>query len=145
MKIEIGSYIKVVCKNGVIEAGRVAEHTTGQLVLELIDHSYTIIQNPYENIVAIRISPQRKESSTEEEVFVDVELEPDRYYRDENLRAKNLAELQKLRAQEERNKAVEHFRRHRIKPVPQPEVLFGTPNLTKPIPQYPKKKTRRRS
>ncbi len=145
MNIELGSYIKVVCTNGIIEAGKVIEYTQGQLVLELIDKSYTIIQDPYKNIVAIRISVREKESSTEEDVFVDVEPEPDRYYRREDLRAMNLADLHKLKAHEERKRAIEHFRRHQIKPVPPPEVLFGTPNLTKPIPQHPKKKTRRRS
>lgn len=142
MKIQIGSYIKIVCKNGVIEAGKLIEHTTDQMVLELIDKSYTIIQNPNDNVVAIRVSAPGKGSSTEEGVFVDVQLEPDRYYRDEDLRAKNLAELHKLKAHEERQRAIELMRTKRIESVSPPEVLFGTPDFTKPIPQHPKKKTR---
>jgi hypothetical protein len=143
MKIEIGSYIKVICVNGMTEAGKLIEHTQEQMVLELIDKSYMIIQRPNNNVVAIKVSAPEKESRDEESVFVDAELKPDRYYRKEDLRAQNLAELQKLKAHEERKRAVELLRTHQIKSAyPSPEVLFGTPNFSKPLSQHPKKKTR---
>jgi hypothetical protein len=146
MKIEIGSNIKVICTNGVVEAGKLIEHTQDQMVLELIDKSYVIIQRPNDHVVAIKVSAQEKESRDEESVFVDAELKPDRYYRREDLRALNLAELQKMRAHEERKRAVELLRTHRIKSAyPPPEVLFGTPSFAKPLSQHPQKKTRRRS
>ena len=141
MKIAIGSYIKVICTNGVVEAGKLLEHTKAQMVLELADKDHMIIQKPDDNVVAIRISAQERKSSSEEGVFVDVEPKPDRYYRKEDLRAKNLAELHKLKAHEERQRAIELLRTHRVNPVPHPEVLFETPDFTKPIPQHPPQKT----
>lgn len=143
MKISIGSKIKVVCQNGIVEAGTLLEHTDDQLVLELIDETVVIILNPKQNVVAIRVPKQEKESRVDGGVFVDVELKPERYERKEDLRAANLAELHKLRAHEERKRAGELLRSHQ--PSALPEVAFGTPDYSKPISKHPRKKVRRRS
>jgi hypothetical protein len=143
MDIKIGSYIKIICQNGVIEAGKLIEHTERQLVLELLDKSFVIIQKPYDHIVAIKVSSNESTSRGSEGVFLDVEPEPDKYYRKEDLRAKNMAELHKLKAQEERNRAVELLRSHQPKEFQ--EVNFGTPNFSKPISHNSPKKVRRRT
>jgi hypothetical protein len=140
MEIPIGSMIKIFCIGGVMEAGKLIERTKEQMVLELIDKSYTIIQNPDQNIIAIKISVYERKSSTEDEVFVDVELKPERYERQEDLRAASLAELHKLRSTEERKRAREKLTTHQITTLP--EVTFGIPNFSKPVSKYPKKKTR---
>lgn len=140
MEISIGSMIKIFCVGGVMEAGKLIEHTKEQMVLELIDKSYTIIQNPDQNIIAIKVSAYESKSSTEGDVFIDVELKPERYERREELRAAGLAELHKLKAIEERKRAREKLSTHQITALP--EVTFGIPNFSKPVSKYPKKKTR---
>jgi hypothetical protein len=141
MEIEIGSIIKIICINNVIEGGRLVELTSEQMVLELFDRSMFIIQDPFKNVLAIKITPQTMVSSEPEQVYVEEEPEPDRHYPQENLRAKNLAELHKLKAEEERNRARELLKRSK-KIEMLPEVEFGYPIFAKPIPKYPKKKAR---
>jgi hypothetical protein len=141
MEIEIGSIIKIICINNVIEAGKLVEHTDEQMVLELFDRSLFIVQDPFKNVVCIRLTPQTTESSEQGTVFVEMEPEPDQYYRQEDLRAKNLAELHKLRAAEERKRARELLKRSKTIDT-LPEVEFGYPIFTKPIPKHPKKKAR---
>lgn len=141
MEIEIGSILKIICINNVIEAGKLVEYTDEQMVLELFDRSLFIVQDPFKNVVCIRITPQKTESSEPGTVFVDMEPEPDQYYRQENLRAKNLAELHKLKAAEERERARELLTSSK-KIETLPEVDFGYPIFTKPIPKHPKKKAR---
>jgi len=141
MEIKTGSIIKIICSNNVIEAGKLIEYTVDQMVLELFDRSLFIVQEPLKNVVCIRITPQTTESSEPGPVFVDKEPELDQYYRQEDLRAKSLAELHKLKAAEERNRARELLQRSK-KIDTLPEVEFGYPIFTKPIPKHPKKKTR---
>ena len=121
-------------------AGKLREHTSDQLVLDLVDYSVLVVQNPDENVIAIKVLGSPKKSRELEEVFVDVELKPETYQRDEKLRLKSLAELHMLRANEERSRAMELLRSH--KPTALPEVNFGIPNL-KSIPNNPPKKVRR--
>lgn len=142
MKLQIGSMIKIYCQGGVMEAGKLVEHTKEQMVLELIDKSHTIIQNPDQNVIAIKISGYELESSTQSDVLVDVELKPESYERREDLRAAKLAELHKLKAHEERKRAKEKLTSYQL--TTRPEVTFGTPDYSKPISQHPKKKVRRR-
>ncbi len=142
MKVSIGSLIKIYCQGGVMEAGKLIEHTKEQMVIELIDKSYTIIQNPDQNIIAIKISAFESKSSTDGGVFVDVELKPERYERREDLRAAHLAELRKIKASEELKRAREKLTSYQL--TTQPEVNFGIPDFSKPVSQYPKKKVRRR-
>lgn len=148
---KVGDYVKMFCRNGLVEAGKVIEINETHWVIEGIDKSRTIIINPLENVIAVKLKPQHleeqpqdrpKKSSPEESVYVDVELEPDHYERDEGLRAANLAELHKLKAHEERSRAKELLQSHQ--PSALPEVTFGYPRLTKPVHQHPGKKTRRR-
>jgi hypothetical protein len=141
MEIELGSDIKIICANGVVEAGKLIEHTDQQMVLELNDKSLFIIQDPFKNVVAIKVTMQQPESSEPGKVFIEDEPKPDQYYRQEDLRAKNLAELHKLKAAEERERARDLLQRSKKIEI-LPEVTFGIPIFTKPIPKYPKKKAR---
>jgi hypothetical protein len=141
MEIEIGSVIKIICANNVIEAGRLIELTDEQMVLELFDRSVFIVQDPFKNVLAIKITHQTTGSSEPGKVFLEEEPEPDRYYPREDMRAKNLAELHKLKAEEERKRARELLKRSQKIEV-LPEVEFGYPIFTKPIPKHPKKKAR---
>lgn len=140
MEIELGLIIKVICSNGVIESGKLIEHNEKQMVLELIDKSLFIIQDPFKNVIVIKTSPQQVVSSVSN-VLVEAEPEPDRYYRQEELRAKNLAELHKLKAAEERKRAHELLINFK-KSETLPEVKFGFPNFTKSVSKHPKKKTK---
>jgi hypothetical protein len=141
MEILIGSMIKIFCVGGVMEAGKLIEHTKEQMVLELIDKSYTIIQNPDHNVIAIKISAYESKSRTEEDVFIDVELNSERYERREDLRVASLAELQKLKANEERKRAKEKLTSYQLTQQPE-EVAFGIPDFSKSVSKYPKKKVR---
>ena len=141
MEIKNGSYIKIICGNNLIGAGKLIEYTADQLVLELLDKSFLIIQKPYDNVLAIKIFGSEMQSRVDGAVFVDTEPKPDKYYPREDLRAMNIAELYKLKAQEERNRAVQLLRSHTPKEIT--EVQFGTPNLSKPISHNPPKKVRR--
>ncbi len=142
MDIKIGSIIKILCLNGVAESGKLIEHTKYQMVLELFDRSLFIVQDPYKNVVIIKMSANETVSRTDPgKVLVEEDPEPEQYYRKEELRAKNLAELHKLKAAEERSRARELLQRP-MKADTLPEVEFGTPIFTKSVPKYPKKKTR---
>lgn len=138
MKIDIGSVVKIMCKSNLVESGILTEYNDDQLVLQLADKSFTIILNPKENIIAIRVSKQEMRSRPDR-VSVETELEPHRYERREDLRAASLAELHKMRANEERKNAKDLLRSFKIKQTP--EVNFGYPSF-KSIPKHPKKKTR---
>ena len=152
MIIEKGTPIKIVCQNGMIESGHLVEHTAEQLVLEQLDKSLIIIQEPYRNVLAIKILKIKEESSIvldkavlpkdnpvyTEPVEIDEEFKP--FVRDESLRTKKLAELHMLRANEERSKAAELLKSNKLKEMT--EVQFGTPDFTKPLSKYPKKKAR---
>ena len=140
MKIVKGSLVKIILKNGMVESGKLNEHTSEQLILDLADYSVLIIQNPDENVIAIKVLAAPKKSSCQESVFVDVEQKPETYYRDETLRVKSLAQLHMLKANEERSRAKELLLSY--KPTQAPEVSFGIPNL-KSIPKHPPKKVRR--
>jgi len=140
MEIEIGSFIKIICINNVIEAGKLIEYSGTQMVLELPDNSIFVIQDPHKNVVCILIEPQKTESREVGKVFVDEELKPDQYYRQEELRTKSLAELHKLKAAEERERARRLLKSSK-KIETLPEVEFGYPIFTKSIPKHPKKKT----
>jgi hypothetical protein len=135
MEIKIGSIIKILCLNGVTESGKLIEHTKYQMVLELFDRSFFIVQDPYKNVVVIKTSISEMESSDPGKVLVEEDPEPDQYYRKEELRAKSLADLHKL-------KAARELLQRSMKVETLPEVEFGNPIFAKPIPKYPKKKAR---
>lgn len=140
MEIEVGSIIKIICINNVIEGGKLLEYNENQMVLELFDRSLFIVQDPLKNIIAIKVDPPAKTSRKPEQVFVEEELKPDRYYPQEELRAKSLAELHKLRANEERERARDLLTSKKIEAVP--EAQFGYPVFSKSVFKYPTKKTR---
>jgi hypothetical protein len=140
MEIKTGSIIKIICSNGVVEAGKLIEHTREQMVIEVFDKSLFIIQDPYKNVVAIKITTNETKLSKPEEVFIDEEPIPDQYYPKEELRLKNLAELHLLKANEERKRAQELLKANKI--IKHDTNKFGFPDFTKPIPkQIPKIKT----
>ena len=134
MKLSLGSKIEVFCIYGIHDEGILIENTDEQVVIELEDKSKVIFLNPKTNIVSIWVQNETK-SSTSEDTDVDLGR-----YQKESLRAKSLAELHKMKAHEERRRALEVLRAKSIAAAP--EVEFGTPNFTKPIPDHPKKKTR---
>lgn len=140
MEIKIGSIIKIICANNLIEGGTLLEYNKNQLVLKLIDNSIFIVKNPDVNVIAIKYQPIEEEKDKKQTVLVDEEIQPTQYYDKEDLRLKNLAELHKLKAEEERKRALELLRTQKITGVA--EVSFGYPNFTKSLPKYPAKKTR---
>jgi len=141
MEIKIGSIVKILCINGAIEGGKLIEHTQDQMVLELFDRSLFIVQDPFKNVIAIKITVNETESRDPGKVFVEQEPEPDQYYRQEDLRAMKLAELHKLKAAEERIRARDLLQRS-MKVETLPEVAFGFPIFTKSVLKHPKKKAR---
>jgi len=143
----VGDYIKVYFKSGFIESGRLTEANETNWVIRCIDESVLTILSPLDNVAAVRVfKPEAKEekprSRTNGDVFVDVDLKPTKHYSSEKLRTMELAELHKLKAHEERQRAKEQLRGHRISSLP--EVSFGIPTFRKPVSQHPKKKTGRR-
>lgn len=133
MKIQLGSRISVFCVGGIHETGRLVEYTDEQMVIEYEDKSNVIIFNPKTNIISLWMQNETKSSTPE-----DTDLYSN--YQKESLRAKSLAELHKMKAHEERKRALDLLRSKSITGLP--EVEFGTPNFTKPISDHPKKKTR---
>lgn len=95
-----GDKVKVLFSNGMVESGTVVYWSDQKAVLT-DGHNKLIINNTLQNIIAIQvIAPPPKPN----EVFVE-EKRPEEYFSRENLRALKLAELHKLRAEEERTKA----------------------------------------
>jgi hypothetical protein len=141
--IKIGSFVKIICKNGFVDAGKVLELSDNQLVLELSDKSISIILQPKENIVNIKVASDKILQEIEKPIYVEnldiPEIEHIPFQR-EDLRAKKLSELHKLKANEERKRAEKLLRSNKLSIAP--EVIFGTPNFTKSFSQHPKKKTR---
>lgn len=163
----IGAYVKLICKNGLIEAGKLVSKTKTEWVLQHIDKSHTIIMNPQDNVLAVKTfnnevkkdEPDTIESDTIEsdtiepdtsDVYVDEELKPEKYHRREDLRAFELAELYKLKAHEERKRARELVLSHKPSKILNDEhydidgVNFGTPQLPKPVSYNPIQEARRR-
>jgi hypothetical protein len=140
LKIVAGNNIKIFCQGGLIESGQVLEYTEEQLVLGLSDNSKTIILNPNQNIIAIKVIPTSDEnrSSKPEPVLVDEELKPKQYYRDQSLRAKNLVDLRTLSTVEEKKRARKLLTSKSIVNT-LPEVSFGYPTS---LPKHPPAKIR---
>lgn len=144
----VGAHIKLICKNGLVEAGKLVEKRDAVWAIQHLDKSHTLIINPQENVVAVKVfkpepDQEETESSTEDDgVFVDQELEPEKYHRREDLRAAELAELYKIKAHEERKRARELLQSH--EPSSLPEVTFGTPQKAKPLSYNPVQEARRR-
>lgn len=144
----VEDYVKVYFKSGLVEAGRLIEINETHWVIECIDKSILTIIAPLDNVVAVRVFKPERDEKTESSaqpdgVFVDEELKPTKYYRREDLRTMELAELHKLKAHEERKRARELLQDHRSTALP--EVTFGLPDFSKSVSQHPKKKIRRRS
>lgn len=146
---EIGAHIKLICKNGLVEAGKLVLKKDGLWALQHLDKSHTFILNPQENVVAVKVfkpepEEEKEESSADDDgVYVDQELEPEEYHRREDLRAAELAELYKQKAHEERKRARELIQSHQPSSF-LPEVTFGTPKTAKPVSHNPIQETRRR-
>lgn len=100
----IGSTVKVYFKGGLVDQGVVDSWDENEAVLRS-SHSYSLINN-LDEIILIKVYEDRKEE-TASEVFVDKELEPQEYHREHIDRALELAELHKLKAEEERKRARE--------------------------------------
>lgn len=144
MEIKINSLVKIICQNNLVEGGKVLEYTKNQLVLQLIDGDVFIIQNPYKNIIAIRL--MKAETKSQNPVFVEKDIKTQLSEEDilpkENLNVKTLAELHKLKAAEERKRAKDLLTTKTISNTFK-EVNFGYPNFTKPpVFNNSKKKTR---
>jgi hypothetical protein len=141
--VKNGSLVKIICKNGFVDAGKVLEYTDDQLILELSDKSISITLQPKENIVNIKVASDNvvqeldKPIHVEDSEIPEIEHVP---FQKENLRAKTLAELHKLKANEERDRAKRLLLSQKLSIAP--EVTFGTPNFTKSFSEHPKKKAR---
>lgn len=146
--LQEGFYIQVFCKYGLVEEGIIQKYDESSLVLTRKDTSKSIILNPLENIINIRVFGRLVPASDEKKarvvdkpnpVYVDKELSPNHHHKTESLRAKELAELYTLKRQEERQRAKELLTSQKCRT---PEVQFGYPNFTKPLFKHPQKKTR---
>jgi hypothetical protein len=134
--------VKVVFHNGQSESGRLVEYTKEYLFIETIDKQIVIINDPYKNILMIKtIAEETDRSSVRESVFVELEPEIPDLTKKNDLRNKTLGELHKLRAQAERERVKELLTKNTLSEIP--EVNFGTPDFTKPIPKCAPKKIRR--
>lgn len=172
MHIEIGSIVKTISTNGLVEAGKLLEFTDSQLVLELLDGSTSVTLNPRQNIVRIVIASEKVLQVLEKQVYIDqaknesqevcnlpnvIKEQSNSHLitesfveKDDNiseiefitpsLRAKNLAELHKLAAEEERKIYSDSLKSNNF--ISCPEVTFGTPDFSKSFSQHPKKKAR---
>jgi hypothetical protein len=158
MRIVTGSIVKTISTNGLVEGGKLLEFTDDQLVLELFDGSISVTLNPRQNIVKIVIASEKVLQSFEKQVYIDpiknenipniieekIELpsliDSEYNFTTSELRVKSLAELHKLKAEEERKLFNDSLKSNQL--IPCPEVTFGTPDFSKPLSQYPKKKIR---
>lgn len=97
-----GSFVAVYLRGGLVEQGVVESWGKEGAVLKQ-KHSYSLINN-LDDIVLVKIFEDKKEEPISN-VSVDTELEPREYHREPIDRALDLAELHKLRIQEERERA----------------------------------------
>ena len=132
----ISKRVKVICEGGHTQTGIVEANSSEELVLRLVDESLFIV--PSSRIIAVSVPKETQESSNPSDVFIDTELKPTKYFKDEGERVKNLAELRLEVAGMERKNARDHMNKKTITSIP--ETTFGLPNFTKPIPNHPKKK-----
>jgi hypothetical protein len=122
--------IKIICKNGLIEEGRFVFIDNECLIIKLIDNSVYSILNPFDNIVAIKILNVDNVPDNVTNVYIDKEPEPVTYIPDPQLRAKSIAELHKLKAFEERKRAQEALKSHKISKNIKSEEYLVYPDLT---------------
>jgi hypothetical protein len=138
--VEKGDTVKIICKNGLIESGKLVKFEEDSLIIDQVEGTSLIILKPYDNVVGIKILSIKEMSRPISEVAVQEDLELKERIPQEQLRVKKLAELHMLRAQEERVRARELLSQH--KPTNTlPGVQFGTPQFKKSISKHPKKKT----
>ena len=106
-----GDRVKLFFRNGLVEEGIVMHWSSTRAVLgSFSSDNVLIIQNTENDIIAIKVyrdKTQIESRNPSAQVYVDDDLQPDKYYRDENLRALSLVQLRQRQAQEERKRARE--------------------------------------
>ena len=111
MEPKQGERVKLFFRNGLVEEGIVDLWTQQRAVLRsFASKNVLVIQNTEQDIIAIKIyrdEAQLNSPYPSAQIAVDDELKPDKYYKDESLRAKSLAELRLMQAMEERKRARE--------------------------------------
>ncbi len=110
MNPQNSDHVKVIFSNGLIEEGIVLEWTEVRAVLRSTSSdNLLIIQNTTRDVLAVKIyrdESQRGRTNANNRVFVDLPAEQVRE-KQSDLRALKLADLHKLRMQEERARARE--------------------------------------
>lgn len=139
-----GNHVKVFLRGGLVEEGIVLLWSDAKSVLRSVSsENILIIQNTGEDVIAVKISVERRQvSRLPVEVADTEELTPDRYYRDEGLRAANLAQLRRLKAQEERKRARALLTT--FKPAGLGPARYGIPRKIQSVPFDTQKETRQR-
>jgi hypothetical protein len=138
-----GNHVKVFLRAGLVEEGIVLFWSDAKSVLKSVSSdNVLIIQRTEEDVIAVKLTVEpRNESRAPLDVADTEELKPDRYYKDEKLRAANLAELRILKAQEERQRArdlLTTFRQSGLGPA-----RYGIPRKIQPVPFDPQEETER--
>jgi hypothetical protein len=134
-----GERVKIYFKNGLVEEGIVEFWSQHKSVLRAISgNNLFIIQNTLQDVLGLKIFRDQPSIS---DVHVDTPTLKERIP-DENLRAMKLADLHKLRAQEERKRAREKLTTFSIETSASGQVNYGTPNFGKPVSNGPPEKIR---
>jgi len=129
-----GRIVKVTLNNGLTAQGIIESYTQEYLVLKQVDNCFVYIFQPNNNILMVHFLEKQ-----EKQVAVTNDLELPKYEPIESLRTMKLAELHKMRAQEERKRAEELLK---SKQIQNKEINYGYPNLgTQHFQKYPTKKT----
>jgi len=135
-----GTHVKVYLRNGAVEEGFVEEWNKDNVILKsLIDSTITILHKPLDDIFLTKII----ESKDKQPVFVDEEIKPKKYIRDSRLRAMHLAELHKIKAEEERKRAREALTTFKLSDNIRENTQYAEPiHVAKSIYNNTKKKNR---
>lgn len=141
-------YITISLKNGKEESGLFELFNDEFLIIKKNDNSTLWIFNPKENILCVKIHEDKiKPESFNETANKEALPLPKNVISSDDLKIKNLIELHKIKAEEERKIAKELLLSNKLSNLK--EVEFGIPDLRKlpkpgelPFSKHSKKKTR---
>lgn len=136
MKIEKGQYIKILFRNTSSVEGTVESWENDDYVLKSSDgKSFLIIQNPKDDIMAIKImtvSPNEEKSFSNIKDSVEVKdevIEDMPQINDQELRIRKLAELRIMQAEIQRKIISEKLKSHSFDEIR--KVEYGQPGFLK--------------
>lgn len=132
MILNVGDYVKVFFKNGINAEGFVEHWTDFNSVLRSDNDDILIIQNVKEDVMLIKVFPNKSSKDKNKNIYLqeinqkieDIKTEPI-----DNLKLKDLSDLRKMQAIQEKKIISEKLKSHHLSEIK--EVKYDVPRFFK--------------